>query len=204
MATGNGQRLPYVALLALCVFAVPVLAQVTGPETPNNSQQPDPIKSGAIQMNVEMALVNVTVTDPYSRLVTGLDKIREAIKQTAQYWSLTIARLLRENIRNLLSDGISLLDFPGSKLRRIKRLRKRHPILCGSEVRRDKRIVQHGRKLEVVMHVEGKTEEQQQCSSAESDYKFALPKCWLTNFFMSYTEGSPRLNPTRTVRASRH
>jgi len=74
MATGNGQRLPYVAVLALFVFAVPVLAQVTGPETPNNSQHPDLTKSGAIQMNVEMALVNVTVTDPYSRLVTSLNK----------------------------------------------------------------------------------------------------------------------------------
>ena len=73
MATGNGQRLPYFALLALFAFAVPVLAQVTG-QTPNNSKQPGLTKPGAIAMNVEMALVNVTVTDPYSRLVTGLDK----------------------------------------------------------------------------------------------------------------------------------
>jgi Ca-activated chloride channel family protein len=32
-----------------------------------------PIKRGQITMNVEMALVNVTVTDPYNRLVTGLE-----------------------------------------------------------------------------------------------------------------------------------
>src|SRR5207253_932981 len=36
--------------------------------------EPDIKKSASIKMNVEMALVNVTVTDPYSRLVTGLDK----------------------------------------------------------------------------------------------------------------------------------
>jgi Ca-activated chloride channel family protein len=32
-----------------------------------------PIKRGQIKMDVEMALVNVTVTDPYNRLVTGLE-----------------------------------------------------------------------------------------------------------------------------------
>ncbi len=32
-----------------------------------------PIKTGKIDLNVEMALVNVTVTDPYNRLVTGLE-----------------------------------------------------------------------------------------------------------------------------------
>ena len=32
-----------------------------------------PIKRGQIKLDVEMALVNVTVTDPYNRLVTGLE-----------------------------------------------------------------------------------------------------------------------------------
>ena len=32
-----------------------------------------PLKSGQLRMDVEMALVNVTVTDPYNRLVTGLE-----------------------------------------------------------------------------------------------------------------------------------
>jgi len=74
MVRGNGRRLPYLALIASCVLALliaPLLAQVTGPEAPN---QPEPKKSSGINMDVEMALVNVTVTDPYSRLVTGLDK----------------------------------------------------------------------------------------------------------------------------------
>ena len=32
-----------------------------------------PIKSGQVKIDVEMALVNITVTDPYNRLVTGLE-----------------------------------------------------------------------------------------------------------------------------------
>jgi Ca-activated chloride channel homolog len=32
-----------------------------------------PLKSGQLRMDVELALVNVTVTDPYNRLVTGLE-----------------------------------------------------------------------------------------------------------------------------------
>src|ERR1700726_3469644 len=74
MAASKRQRLQYVALLALVVFAVPALAQVTGPELPKQSYEPDVKKSAGIKLNVEMALVNVTVTDPYSRLATGLDK----------------------------------------------------------------------------------------------------------------------------------
>jgi Ca-activated chloride channel family protein len=70
----NGQGLQYPALFALLVFAPLLLGQVTGPEAPNLSRQPAIKQSGGIEMNVEMALVNVTVTDPYSRLVTGLDK----------------------------------------------------------------------------------------------------------------------------------
>jgi Ca-activated chloride channel family protein len=78
MATLRGQRLPRLLLLsALCVLAfsvAPLLAQVNGPEPAALSKAPDFNKSGGIKMDVDMALVNVTVTDPYSRLVTGLDK----------------------------------------------------------------------------------------------------------------------------------
>jgi Ca-activated chloride channel family protein len=75
MPTGRkGQRLLHLALLALVVSAAPAVAQVVGPGAPNPSHEPDIKNSRGIEMNVEMALVNVTVTDPYSRLVTGLDK----------------------------------------------------------------------------------------------------------------------------------
>jgi Ca-activated chloride channel homolog len=53
---------------------LPLRAQVTGPEGPQQSYQPDIKKPASIKMNVDMALVNVTVTDPKSRAVSGLDK----------------------------------------------------------------------------------------------------------------------------------
>jgi len=57
------------------VLGLPAFAQITGPATPSKSPQEESQKAAnSIQLNVEMALVNVTVTDPYSRLVTGLDK----------------------------------------------------------------------------------------------------------------------------------
>ncbi len=75
MATGN-RRVSAVPGPARSGSALRCLmAQVTGPEAPNLSQvKPDLKKAPGIKLNVEMALVNVTVTDPYSRLVTGLDK----------------------------------------------------------------------------------------------------------------------------------
>jgi Ca-activated chloride channel homolog len=74
VARGNGRRSHHRALFTLLVFAVPLLTQVTRPEPPKLSQKPDLNKPGSIRMNVEIALVNVTVTGPHSRLVTGLDK----------------------------------------------------------------------------------------------------------------------------------
>jgi len=63
-------------VLSVCsLFALPALAQVPGPERPNTPPEQPAVRPGqAIQLNVELALVNVTVTDPYNRLVTGLDK----------------------------------------------------------------------------------------------------------------------------------
>ena len=57
------------------LFAAPAWAQVPGPERPNTPpEQPSARPGQAIQFNVDLALANVTVTDPYNRLVTGLDK----------------------------------------------------------------------------------------------------------------------------------
>ena len=63
MAIDKKQRLPYFVLLGLLLFAFPGFAQVTGPEPPNQSREAELKKSAGIQMNVEMALVNVTVTE---------------------------------------------------------------------------------------------------------------------------------------------
>ncbi len=64
-----------IALAVCSLFALPARAQVPGPERPNAPpEQPAARPGQPIQLNVELALVNVTVTDPFNRLVTGLDK----------------------------------------------------------------------------------------------------------------------------------
>ncbi len=65
-------------VLSVCALAAIVArAQVTGPEAPSASPAPAPRRipdKKAIQVEVNLALVNVTVTDPFDRLVTGLEK----------------------------------------------------------------------------------------------------------------------------------
>ena len=66
-------------LLACALLVVPAYSQKTGPIAPEN----DTAKSSAerprspdrtIRVDVDLVLVNVTVTDPFNRLVTGLEK----------------------------------------------------------------------------------------------------------------------------------
>jgi len=66
-------------LLACALLATPVASQKTGPIVPEN----DLAKASAerprnpdrtIRVDVDMVQVNVTVTDPFNRLVTGLEK----------------------------------------------------------------------------------------------------------------------------------
>jgi Ca-activated chloride channel family protein len=75
MAKPKSPVLLFVACLASVAFALPSLAPVgSGPAVPSTSP-PQRGKGGKpIQVNVELALVNVTVTDPYGHLVTGLEK----------------------------------------------------------------------------------------------------------------------------------
>ena len=65
-----------VPFLAGCsLLAGLALAQGPGPEKPNAPPaQPSAKTENAIQLNVELALVNVTVTEPFNRPVTGLEK----------------------------------------------------------------------------------------------------------------------------------
>jgi Ca-activated chloride channel family protein len=61
--------------LAVCaLLGVPAVAQVIGAETPISPFEQARPGGQPIQMDVQLALVNVTVTDPYDRLVTGLEK----------------------------------------------------------------------------------------------------------------------------------
>ena len=73
MAIGNRQWL-CVALIALSVFGSPLPAHVAGPEPRRKPKPPDLQKSAIIRMNVEMMLVNVSVTDPLNNSVTSLNK----------------------------------------------------------------------------------------------------------------------------------
>ncbi len=67
---------PVWLVLFSCAFlGVSLHAQVAGPSKPIPAPDEPSAKSGnPIRTEVEMALVNVTVTDPYNRLVTGLEK----------------------------------------------------------------------------------------------------------------------------------
>ena len=76
-AKGRAYRLRNLAFFACVSLALPALPQVSGPEVP--PRPPDnpqlQVKVGKpIQVDVALALVSVTVTDPYNRLVTGFDK----------------------------------------------------------------------------------------------------------------------------------
>ncbi len=77
-ANGRG-FLALVSLLLSCtLLAIPALGQAPGPIAPSNEvsksverpRGPD----RTIRVDVDLVLVNVTVTDPFNRLVTGLEK----------------------------------------------------------------------------------------------------------------------------------
>lgn len=77
--TGSKQRLGLRLLLACVLFALPATGQQTAPpgsnNQPNHSSADQPRRPGnAIRVDVELVQVNVTVTDPFSRLVTGLEQ----------------------------------------------------------------------------------------------------------------------------------
>ena len=76
--TSRAQSEPVVSLLA-CVSAIlcwlaPAYAQSLSPDDVKHDTPGQTINQGqALRLDVELALVNVTVTDPYNRLVTGLE-----------------------------------------------------------------------------------------------------------------------------------
>jgi Ca-activated chloride channel family protein len=59
-------------LLACLLLTLPVVAQRQGPVRPGPQKALD--QKGSIRVDVDLVLVNVTVTDPYNRLVTGLEQ----------------------------------------------------------------------------------------------------------------------------------
>src|SRR5260370_32190348 len=61
-------------LAACALFGFPALAQVAGPLMPVGPPEQAKFSGKAIRTEVALALVNVTATDPYGRLVTGLER----------------------------------------------------------------------------------------------------------------------------------
>jgi Ca-activated chloride channel family protein len=64
----------WLALVTCALFGLCAQAQVAGPQTPIRPSEQATPAGKPIQVNVQLALVNVAVTDPYGRLVTGLEK----------------------------------------------------------------------------------------------------------------------------------
>jgi Ca-activated chloride channel homolog len=67
--------LTFVAISALALIVAKAFPQTQGPVQPTHSEPSIGAKPGeGIKVDVSLALVNVTVTDPLNRLVTGLEK----------------------------------------------------------------------------------------------------------------------------------
>src|SRR6267378_2863518 len=70
--------IPFILLLlagsASLRLLTPAFAQSLAPNDVKHDTRGQVIKQGrAVHLDVELALVNVTVTDPYNRIVTGLE-----------------------------------------------------------------------------------------------------------------------------------
>jgi Ca-activated chloride channel homolog len=111
--------LQFLALTACVLFALPAFAQITGPTTPNLPPEPPRNLGKPIQEEVQLALVNVTVTDPYDRLVTGLDRdnfrvSEDGTEQEIRYFS-------SEDVP--ISIGV-ILDMSGSMSDKVEQARQ--------------------------------------------------------------------------------
>jgi Ca-activated chloride channel homolog len=68
-------KLEWLIVMMFTLSAIPALAQWIGPQAPSHPSEESVQNSRKpIQVDVSLVLVNVTVTDPYDRLVTGLEK----------------------------------------------------------------------------------------------------------------------------------
>jgi Ca-activated chloride channel family protein len=75
MAGQKQKSLRFFALVVFVLFAASARSQTPGPVQPPKEPTEPQFKPGqGIKVNVDMTLVNVTVTDPLDRLVTGLEK----------------------------------------------------------------------------------------------------------------------------------
>jgi Ca-activated chloride channel family protein len=88
---------PFISFLFLGIviwkFPAPAIAQSAVPDDVSHNTPGQPIKPGqSLHIDVELTLVNVTVSDPYGRLVTGLEPdnfrvFENNVEQEIQFFS---------------------------------------------------------------------------------------------------------------------
>lgn len=107
--------------LAVCVLLpFPAVAQTTGPEPPiRSSREPAQNSSKPIQTDVSLVLVNMTVTDPNDRIVTGLEKENFRVFEDGR--EQEIATFSSEDVP--ISIGV-IFDMSGSMSDKIGRARQ--------------------------------------------------------------------------------
>lgn len=118
------------ACLVVPPFAIPARAQSPADENQQKVKKPKDdvtkdtpgqvIRPGrALKMDVDLALVNVTVTDPYNRLVTGLDK--ENFRVFEDNVEQEIVSFSSEDVP--ISIGV-IFDFSGSMSNKVGKARE--------------------------------------------------------------------------------
>jgi Ca-activated chloride channel homolog len=107
-------------LLIASFWCAAARAQAPGPERPNAPpEQPSAKADKPIQLNVELALVNVTVTEPLNRPVTGLE--RENFKAFEDGVEQEIVQFSSED--QPISIGV-VFDMSGSMSNKLDRARQ--------------------------------------------------------------------------------
>jgi Ca-activated chloride channel family protein len=96
------------------LLGTPVWAQATGPVNPTTSEK----LGKKLKTETEMTLVNVTVTDPYGRLVTGLEQ--DAFRVFEDNTEQEIVRFSSEDVP--ISIGV-IFDMSGSMTDKIDKSR---------------------------------------------------------------------------------
>ena len=116
---GSASLMRFCALLTFCcsgLIAVPAGAQTQGPTHPENSQKIE--KGKSLKAETEITLVPISVTDPYGRLVTGLEQ--ENFRVFEDNSEQEIVRFTSEDVP--ISIGV-IFDMSGSMTDKIEKSR---------------------------------------------------------------------------------
>ena len=116
---GSARVVGICTLLVFCcsgLIAVPAGAQTQGPTRPENSQKIE--KGKSLKAETEITLVPISVTDPYGRLVTGLEQ--ENFRVFEDNSEQEIVRFTSEDVP--ISIGV-IFDMSGSMSDKIEKSR---------------------------------------------------------------------------------